>query len=230
MMAVHRKGIHWMYLKRTLVTSLTFALAAALTIIPLVPAGFPQGPSNDKADLTAIYKIKDEGLNRSQVMETLSYLTDVHGPRLSGSPGIRGAQQWAQDQLKKWGMENVTTHKYEFGRGWTLKRFSAHMVAPQYAPLIAYPKAWSPGFTGGPIKAQAIRVDIATEADLDKYKGKLKGMYVLTQPARDVEAHFNALGSRWTSDQLAAEGTQPDPRAPFVVPGGGRGGRGGQPA
>src|SRR5258708_1479583 len=216
------KGDHQMYMKRALVTSLTLAISLG----PLVPAGLAQ----DKADLTAVYKIKDEGLNHSQVMETLSYLTDVHGPRLSGSPGIRGAQQWAQDQLKKWGMENVATHQYAFGPAWTLKRFSAHMVAPQYAPLIAYPKAWSPGFANGPIKGQAIRVDIATEADLDKYKGKLKGMYLLTQPARDVEAHFNALGSRWTADQLAAEGTQPDPRAPFVVPGGGRGGRGGQPA
>src|SRR5258708_31012775 len=123
-----------MKVNRTVITSLTAAtLTVAIAFGPLVAQS-----GGDRADLAAVYKIKDEGLSHSQVMETLSYLTDVHGPRLSGSPGIRGAQQWAQDQLKNWSLENVATHQYAFGRGWTLKRFSAHMVAPQYAPLIAY--------------------------------------------------------------------------------------------
>ncbi len=206
-----------MLIKRTISASLTLALALG----PLAPAVLSQ----EKADLAAIYRIKDEGINRSHVMETLSYLTDVHGPRLSGSPTIRGAQKWAQEQLKAWGLENVGTHSYSFGRGWTLKKFSAHMLEPQYAPLIAYPKAWTPGFSSGPMKGKAIRVDIAAEADLDKYKGKLKGMYVLTQPARAVEAHFTPQGTRYSEAELASMGTTiPEP------PGAGRGGRGGQPA
>src|SRR5690242_17893521 len=91
------------------------------------------GIGEERADLAAIWRIKDEGLNRSEVMKTLSYLTDVHGPRLTGSPGIRRAQEWAQKQLRDWGLENVHTEKYEFGRGWELRRFSAHMIEPAYA-------------------------------------------------------------------------------------------------
>src|SRR5881296_4651662 len=94
--------------------------------------------SQEPVDLDGIYKIKDEGLNRSQVMETLSYLTDVYGPRLTGSSQMRAAQEWAQKKLKEWGLENVHAEKYEFGRGWNLKRFSAHMVSPSYSPLIGF--------------------------------------------------------------------------------------------
>src|SRR5258706_2170875 len=108
---------------------LALCLTAILMVGPLMAA-------EDKADLAAIYKIKDEGFNRSQVMETLSYLTDVYGPRLTGSPNIRKAQDWAQQKLKEWGLANVHTEKYDFGRSWYLKRFSAHMVEPNYAPLI----------------------------------------------------------------------------------------------
>src|SRR6266571_1812959 len=119
--------------------------------------------AEEKADLGAIWKIKDEGLNRSQVMETLSYLTDVHGPRLTGSSQMRKAQEWAQTKFKEWGLENIHTERYEFGRGWNLKRFSAHMVEPTYSPLIAYPKAWTPG-TRGLVRAEVMRVDIDAES------------------------------------------------------------------
>src|SRR5947209_5451964 len=108
----------------------------------------------EQADLAAIAKIKDEGLKHSQVMETLSYLTDVYGPRLTGSPNLRRAQAWAEQQLKEWGLVNVHEEPYEFGRGWELKHFSAQMIAPSYAPLIAYPKAWTPG-TRGTVRADA---------------------------------------------------------------------------
>jgi len=223
-----------MFKKRNMAICVALALA--------VGVGIAASPANeDKPDLTAIYKIKDEGFNHSQVMETLSYLSDVHGPRLTGSPELRGAQQWAQDQLKKWGIENVGTHKWEFGRGWTLKHFSAHMTAPIYAPLIAYPKAWTPGFSGGAITGPAVRVDITSEADLDKYKGKLKGAYVLTAAARDLTPHFTGDAKRYTDEQLAELAMMPEPRGgAFAFPGappaagaparGGRAGQAGQPA
>src|SRR5436309_6719020 len=134
------------------------ALVLGLFVVGLAMA-------DEKADLGAIWKIKDEGLNRSQVMETLSYLTDVYGPRLTGSSQMRAAQEWAQKKLKEWDLENVHAEKYEFGRGWNLKRFSAHMVSPSYSPLIAFPKAWTPG-TSGVVKAEATRVTINEEADL----------------------------------------------------------------
>jgi carboxypeptidase Q len=175
--------------------------------------------AQEKADLAAIWKIKDEGLNRSQVMEILSYLTDVNGPRLTGSPNIRQAQSYAQSKFREWGLENVHTEKFEFGRGWTLKKFSAHMVEPSYSPLIGFPKAWTPG-TNGVVRAEAIRVDIETEADLDKYRGKLKGRFVLGQAPRDVAAHFTAEGNRYDDEQLQTLSRMPVPgqAGPFRGP------------
>src|ERR1041385_6553413 len=91
-------------------------------------------------------KIKDEGMNHSQVMQTLSYLSDVIGPRLTASPGMKRGNEWTRDTLAKWGMQNAHLEPWgPFGRGWTLKRFSAMVDGPTAFPLIAYPKAWSPG-------------------------------------------------------------------------------------
>jgi carboxypeptidase Q len=183
---------------------------ALMPVAVLVTAFMSFAPAQEKADLGAIWKIKDEGLNRSQVMEILSYLTDVHGPRLTGSPNMRQAQSYAQNKFREWGLENVHTEKFQFGRGWTLKKFSAHMVEPTYSPLIGFPKAWTPG-TNGVVRAEAIRVDITTEADLDKYRGKLKGRFVLSRAPRDVAAHFTAEGNRYDDQQLQTLAQMPDP-------------------
>ncbi len=79
-------------------------------------------------------------------MQTLSYLSDVIGPRLTASPGMKRANEWTRDQLTKWGLQNAHLESWgPFGRGWTLKKFSAQVVEPLAIPLIAYPKAWSPG-------------------------------------------------------------------------------------
>ncbi|MGB8509766.1 MAG: hypothetical protein WCD76_15390, partial [Pyrinomonadaceae bacterium] len=93
-----------------------------------------------------VERIKDEGLNRSQIMPTLDYLTNVIGPRLTGSPALKRANEWTRDRMAAWGLQNAHLEAWgPFGRGWTLKRFSAEVVAPQSFPLIAYPRAWSPG-------------------------------------------------------------------------------------
>jgi hypothetical protein len=187
-------------MKRTAMMPGAVLVAAFLTI----------ALAQDKADLAAIWKIKDEGLNRSQVMEILSYLTDVHGPRLTGSPNIRQAQMYAQGKFREWGLVNVHTEKFAFGRGWTLKKFSAHMVEPAYSPLIGFPKAWTPG-TNGVVRAEAIRVEIETEADLDKYRGKLKGRFVLGDAPRDVAARFTPEGNRYDDAQLQTLSRMPVP-------------------
>ncbi len=107
----------------------------------------PQTPQPDPND--PIQRIKDEGMNRSQVMETLSYLSDVIGPRLTASPGMKRANEWTRDQMTKWGLQNAHLEPWgPFGRGWTLKKFSAQVIEPLAIPLIAYPKAWSPGTNG----------------------------------------------------------------------------------
>src|SRR5882672_9207324 len=115
-----------------------------LFTLTLPYAAFAQQPQQPAED-PVITRIKDEGLNRSKVMDTLSYLSDVIGPRLTASPGAKHANEWTRDTLTKWGLQNAHLEAWgPFGRGWTLKHFSAQVIAPQAIPLIAFPKAWSP--------------------------------------------------------------------------------------
>src|SRR4051794_28907236 len=158
---------------------------------PVVVSPQQTAPADDP-----IAKIKEEGLKNSQIMQTLGYLSDVIGPRLTGSPGLKRANEWTRDKLTSWGLQNAHLEAWgPFGRGWTLKHFSAQVVEPQAIQLIAYPKAWSPG-TDGPITADVVYVDAKDEAGLERYKGKLKGAIVMTSPARDLKANFEPLGNR----------------------------------
>lgn len=167
-------------------------------------------PTPDPND--PIERIKNEETNHSQVMETLEYLSDVIGPRLTASPAMKQANEWTRERLASWGLQNAHLEAWgPFGRGWTLTRFSAQVTEPLDIPLIAYPKAWSPG-TNGPLTADVIYVDANTEADLAKYKGRLKGAIVLTGPPRDVKAHFEPLGARQTEKDLLRLADAPDPR------------------
>jgi hypothetical protein len=147
-------------------------------------------------------KIRDEGLNRSQLMQTLSYLTDVIGPRLTGSPNLKRANQWTRERFTSWGLANAHLEAWgPFGRGWSLKRFSIQVVEPQAIPLIAAPKAWTPGFDK-PIVADVVYLDAKTEADLGKYQGKLKGAVVLAGAPRSVKVAFEPQGRRMTDEDL----------------------------
>ena len=138
---------------------------------------------SEKLDYAMLGRIRDEGLNRSQVMDHMSWLSDVYGPRLTGSPGIQQASEWAMKTFREWGLANVHQERWSFGKGWSLVRFTAHLVEPQIQPLIGFPQEWSSG-TKGPVTADVVRVQIANEADFAKYRGKLAGKIVLAQPAR----------------------------------------------
>ncbi len=187
-----------------LVAAATLALAAAVAAAPAAV-----GQSQERVDLDAVYAIKAEGLQRSQVMDIASYLTDVHGPRLTGSPQLKAAAEWAVQQMQSWGLSNVGLEDWgTFGRGWTNERFVAHMVVPRHAPLIGYPKAWTPG-TGGVREAEVVLAVLANEADLETFNGKLRGQYVLTLPEREVAALWNAPAQRYSDDQLADRARQP---------------------
>jgi hypothetical protein len=169
---------------------------------------------------TPIDRIKDEGMNRSQVMQTLSYLTNGIGPRLTNSPGMKRANEWTRDKMTEWGMANAHLEAWgPFGRGWSLRRFSAQVTAPQAFPVIAYPFAWSPG-TNGTISAPVIHLEAATEADLAKYKGKLKGAIVLAGEVRELKAMFDAPGARLGEKELLELANAPLPqdgnRSPFA--------------
>lgn len=196
--------------------STALVLLLILFVSPVaVLAQQTQAPAPDPND--PVQRIKDEGMNRSQVMQTLSYLSDVIGPRLTASPGMKRSNEWTRDQLTKWGLQNAHLESWgPFGRGWSLKRFSAQVTEPTAFPVIAYPKAWSPGLAA-PLTADVVYIDAKTEADLEQYKGKLNGKIVLTAPLREVTAHFESLGSRLNEKDLLTLADAPEPR-----PGGGR--------
>jgi hypothetical protein len=169
---------------------------------PTAKAAAPEAPAKPSTD--PIERIKDEGLKRSQVMATLSFLTDVIGPRLTGSPNMKRANEWTRDKLAAWGLANAHLEAWgPFGRGWSLKRFSAQVVGPQCIPLIGYPKAWSPG-TEGTLEARVVYFDAKSAAEFPRFKGKLKGVIVLTSPMRDVAARWEPLAHRKTDSELLA--------------------------
>ena len=178
----------------------------------------------EKVDLEMMKKIREEGMQRSQVMETLSWLTDVHGPRLTNSPQYNRATEWAKGRLAEWGLQNASLEAWgPFGRGWSLEGFSANIVKPDFIPLIAYPKAWSPS-TNGVVRGPVVYLDAKTPEDLEKYKGKLKGAIVLISPPREVQAHFKPEGTRATDEELLA---MANAGLPTAGGGGGGGRRGG---
>src|SRR4051812_45447858 len=132
----------------------------------LVPALFLLTlPTEDRADLAVVHRIKQEAYARSQVMENLFWLTDANGPRLTNSPGYRAASDWAQRTLKGYGAQNVHLEKWgRFGRGWSYQRFSVNLQQPVYAPLVGAPKAWSGG-TQGPVSAEVVLAPVFTRED-----------------------------------------------------------------
>ena len=196
-----------------------YAAVALLSIFVLSPnavfaqqAAQPAPAATTQQSNDPIDRIKDEGMNRSQVMKTLSYLTDVIGPRLTASPNMKRANEWTRDELGKWGLQNAHLEPWgPFGRGWSLKRFSAQVTEPQGIPLIAYPKAWSPG-TNGAITADVVYLNAKDDAELEKFKGKLKGAIVLTSPMREVKARFEAMGTRRDEKDLLSLADAPEPR------------------
>src|SRR5215472_9776934 len=161
--------------------------------------------AEEKVDLAAINRIKTEAFDHSKVMDQAFYLTDVYGPRLTGSPGLKAAAEWAVRQFTGWGLENASLEKWgPFGRGWSQVKFSAHLKEPQYAPLIGFSRPWSPG-TNGPVAGQPVLAVIQNEADMEKFKGKLKGKIVLMDAPRDLAPITAPLAKIYSDTDLAAE-------------------------
>src|SRR5690349_21138059 len=99
--------------------------------------------AEENIDYKVINEIKQEAIQNGKVMDHLFYLTDLNGPRLTGSPEFHQAATWVVEQLKSWGISNAHLEPWgKFGRSWSLKHFSAHMTAPRYMPVLGYPKAW----------------------------------------------------------------------------------------
>jgi carboxypeptidase Q len=184
--------------------------------------------ADERVDLATVHRIKSEALASSKVMDHLFWLTDANGPRLTGSPGLRSAQEWALHTLEGWGAANPHLENWgTFGRGWSMSRFSASMVAPTYAPLQAIPKAWSGGTDGAktaevllaPLFLPSERAEMTdlnnVRARIRKFseeqKGKLRGKVVLLEMARELELPTEVASSRYDDAKLAALVVAPEP-------------------
>ena len=177
----------------------TFAFAQSAQLSPTAPV---KAEKVYTAPDDVIAKIKDEGMNKSQIMGTLSYLVDVIGPRLTNSPNMKRANEWTRDTMTKYGMQNAKLVPYgPWGRGWSLNSFHAQVIEPQTIALIAYPKAWSTS-TKGAVTAEVIHFNPQTEAELEKFKGQLAGKIVLLGDTREVKADFGGMGTRRTDEDL----------------------------
>jgi carboxypeptidase Q len=197
--------------------------AATCTALLLISAAPAQEQGGDKVDLDTLTQIKREAFQHSQVMENLYYLSEVYGPRVNNSRNHRAAAEWAMQQMKAWGLQNVHLEKWgPFGYGWQIKKFYGALETPAYASLIGFPLAWTPG-TNGPVTAEAVLAPLHSEADFAKYKGKLKGKIVLIFDPRELVMHTEPEAHRLTDAEIEARTQTPDPsRSGFG--GGARGG------
>jgi carboxypeptidase Q len=209
-------------MRKKLLYALVFVamVAALLVILPLRAA-------NENINYEDLGKIRAEGMQRSQVMELASWLSDVYAPRLTGSPTFTKAGEWVVAKMKEWGLANVSlepwTNRNGFDRAWTNDKFYMAAVAPQDFPIPGTPTAWTPG-TNGLVRGEAILVTVMTAEELAPFKGKLKGKWVLTQAAPDVAAYWNALAKRFTGEELATMELSSPPGLEFgVTPPGQRG-------
>lgn len=153
--------------------------------------------------------IRKHGLDQSQAIDIAGWMTDVYGPRLTGSPMLDKATDWAQQTLTEWGMENVHLESWgPFGRGWEMTHFEMHNSGPSYWPIIAYPKAWSPSVKG---TSTVVYLDANTPEDLEAYRGKLKGKFVLLDTIRDVNEPFEPMARRHDAESLLDLANAPEP-------------------
>jgi hypothetical protein len=216
--------------------SLPAVLVLSLGVSALI---FAQQGQQEKVDLNVIHKIKTAELGGggrgrggtgagSKVMDIMWSLTDRYGPRLTNSPQFRAAGDWAVGQMKEWGLSNVHLEKWPTAGvtsgpipGWQVTGYSGAMTEPTYMPIEGLPIAWTSG-TNGPITGEVVMAAIEGPADMEKYKGKVRGKIVFTAPVQDLALPLTPLASRYTNEQLAD-------LVPEVVPtGGGRGGAGGR--
>lgn len=166
--------------------------------------------AQEPVDQEVVDAIRKHGLEDSQVMETLSWLTDVYGPRLTGSPSLRRASEWAAERLTSWGMQNVRLEPWgPFGRGWWFDRFSMHVTEPVSFPVLAYPKAWSAP-SGGVVEGEVVLFQPQDDEDLSRYAGQLTGKFVMLDEPRTVAEPFEPPAKRFDAEELLTRATAPN--------------------
>jgi hypothetical protein len=205
-------------------------VVSSLLLSPVVAAA-------EEVDLNAVHRIKAEAFQNSRVMDHLFRLTDVNGPRLTGSPGYRAAALWAIGVLKEWGVKDARLEPWgRFGRGWSLRRFEAHLQEPSYQPLRGVVRAWSGG-TEGRVTAPVIHAPLWTADELEReddydignltprihawtgrHKGKLRGAIVLIDPPRELPPPTQPPSERYDAAALEKLTLAPDPYLPPDAP------------
>ena len=195
---------------------------AAAGLVAVSTAAFAPAPDVDWA---MVAKIREEGLQRSRVMDFESYMTDVLGARLTLSRDMQRAQKWLLGELTTMGLANVAAEPFmDYGVTWDNEYVSLHMLEPDYSPMVAYPIAHTAGTNGRKV-ADAVIVELATKEDLAKYKGTLKGKAVLSTPPPVIDLAQLAKGvPRLTQQDLDAiertviTPTRPTPPRPAPNP------------
>jgi carboxypeptidase Q len=174
--------------------------AAVLLLLPVLVS--PLLPAEERLDYEMVTRIRQEGFRDSKVMEIAGALTDGIGPRLTGSPNMKKANEWTRDKLQEWGLANAHLESWgPFGRGWSYDSVSVRMISPDVAELLALPKAWTPG-TNGPIRGKVVLAKLTEKEDLEKQKGKLTGRIVLTDEMREVKPQETAALKRYDDKAL----------------------------
>ena len=166
-------------------------------------------PQHENIDYGTYQRIRDEAIEHSQVMEYASGLMDGIGPRLTGSPNLKRANEWTRDQLTAMGCSNAHLEDWgEFGMGWQQLNTWVRMTSPDTAVFIAQASPWSPS-TNGAVNGPVTWVDIKTEQDFDKYKGKLAGKIVLLGEMREVNPVDKPLFARMDDEDVKRLTTYP---------------------
>jgi len=180
------------------------ALSVSLLSVMLV--------AQERPDQQVLWKIRQEGTTNSQIMRTLHVLTDVHGPRLTGSPSLKAAGEWAIEQMQSWGMKNGHLEPWNFGHpGWTNERLAAYIVSPVKDTLVAEVLAWTPG-TNGAVKGAALQVTLPRQptreelaAHLESLKATVKGKIVLVNAPAVVPVTFSPAPLRREDGDVIAQ-------------------------
>jgi carboxypeptidase Q len=174
--------------------------------------------AQERIDLPMIERIRNEGLQHSQVEKSFLHLTEAIGPRLTGSPAFKQAVDWSTALLRQYGLSDVHQEAWPFGRGWTLEKLTLEMVAPRYLPLIGYPDAWSPSTRGELVATPVYLGDLPDSAAVRSRLGDLRGAIVLaTQPQTELIARDRLQPSE--SDQPVPIGAPPFLNARGPLPG-----------
>ena len=196
---------------------------------PLFVAGFIAAAAmtvgaDDTTSRDITWKIRREATERSQIMQTLHVLTDVYGPRLTGSPNLKSAGEWAISQMESWGLTNGHLEPWEFGNpGWLNQRFTAHLVTPVTDALVGEVLAWTPS-TRGPVKAAVVNLILPERPSQDEITSffaanaaAVKGKMVLMGRHRVVPITFNPTAKRLDAAEARSrfDPTNPAP-SPFA--------------